>query len=131
MSGRHWDPTSAPAHSLSPLITLNEAYKMAQLRGFPLSAHHAFYLATLGSARAIYQDEGVGSIEAGKHADPAFLDFKATTLVAERQNYASTLEEQLFILMTLGDERVVKATYGRQQGARAHCMKEAALEAAT
>lgn len=97
--------------SLSPLITLNEAYKIAQLRGYSLSAHHAFYLATLGSARAIYQDQHIGSIEAGKDADLAVLDFKATPLLAERQSYAQTLEERLFVLMTLGDERAIEATY--------------------
>lgn len=106
--------------SLSPLITLNEAYKIAQLRGFPLSAHQAFYLATLGSARAIYQDAHIGSIEAGKDADLAVLDFAATPLLAERQSYAQTLEEQLFVLMTLGDDRAIKATYiaGRKVHAR-------------
>jgi len=97
--------------SLSPLVTLNEAYKIAQLCGYSLSAHHAFYLATLGSARAIYQDQHIGSIEAGKDADLAVLDFKATPLLAERQSYATSLEEQLFVLMTLGDERAIKATY--------------------
>jgi len=97
--------------SLSPLVTLNEAYKIAQLCGYSLSAHHAFYLATLGSARAIYQDQHIGSIEAGKDADLAVLDFAATPLLAERQAYATSLEEQLFVLMTLGDERAIKATY--------------------
>jgi guanine deaminase len=97
--------------SLSPLITLNETYKVGQLRGYSLSAHHAFYLATLGSARAIYQDQHIGSIEAGKDADLAVLDFKATPLLAERQSYAESLEEQLFVLMTLGDERAIRATY--------------------
>lgn len=97
--------------SLSPLVTLNEAYKIAQLRGYSLSAHHAFYLATLGSARAIYQDRHIGSIEAGKEADLAVLDFKATPLLAARESFAQSLEEQLFVLMTLGDERAIKATY--------------------
>ncbi|MDN0082304.1 guanine deaminase [Crenobacter sp. SG2305] len=97
--------------SFSPLVTLNEAYKIAQLRGYSLSAHHAFYLATLGSARAIYQDQHIGSIEAGKDADLAVLDFKATPILADRQAFSASLEEQLFVLMTLGDERVIKATY--------------------
>lgn len=97
--------------SLSPLMTLNEAYKVAQLRNFPLSAHQAFYLATLGSARAIYQDQHIGSIEAGKEADLAVLDFMATPLLAERESYARSLDERLFVLMTLGDERAIKATY--------------------
>ena len=37
--------------SFSMLQTLNEAYKVAQLNGNPLSSGHAFYLATRGSAR--------------------------------------------------------------------------------
>ncbi|MDT2020848.1 guanine deaminase [Methylocella sp. CPCC 101449] len=97
--------------SFSPLVTLNEAYKVAQLRNFPLSAHQAFYLATLGSARAIYQDQHIGSIEAGKDADLTVLDFLATPLLAERESYARSLDERLFILMTLGDDRAIKATY--------------------
>lgn len=95
----------------SPLNTLAEAYKIAQLRGDVLTAHQAFYLATLGSARAIDQDRHIGSIEPGKDADLVVLDPKATPLLAVRQDFATTLEEQLFVLMTLGNDRVVKATY--------------------
>ena len=103
--------------SFSPLVTLNEAYKIAQLNGYPLSAHHAFYLATLGSARAIYQDQHIGSIEAGKDADLIVLDLKPTPLLAARQSFAKSLEEQLFVVMTLGNAEVIKATYvfGRKQ----------------
>ena len=38
--------------SLSFLQTLNEAYKAAQMSGYSLSAGHAFYLATRGTAQA-------------------------------------------------------------------------------
>lgn len=107
--------------SFSPLATLNEAYKIAQLNGYALSAHQAFYLATLGSARAIYQDAHIGSIEAGKDADLVVLDPKATPLLAARQEFSESLEEQLFVLMTLGSETAVKATYvaGRKVHERA------------
>jgi guanine deaminase len=97
--------------SFSPLATLGEAYKIAQLGGYALSAHHAFYLATLGSARAIYQDQHIGSIEAGKDADLIVLDLKATPLLAARQSFAESLEEQLFVVMTLGNAAVIRATY--------------------
>lgn len=97
--------------SFSPLVTLNEAYKTAQARGLALGAHRAFYLATLGSARAIYQDRHIGSIEPGKDADLVVLDLAATPLLAERMKYAGSLEEQLFVLMTLGNETVVQSTY--------------------
>lgn len=97
--------------SVSPFATLGEAYKIAQLRGEVLTAHQAFYLATLGSARAISQDDHIGSIEPGKEADLVVLDPRATPLLAERQSHAETLEDQLFIMMTLGDDRLVRATY--------------------
>ena len=42
--------------SFSMLQTLNEAYKVAQLNGNALSAGHAFYLATRGTAKALYLD---------------------------------------------------------------------------
>ena len=39
------------------------------------------------------------------------LDPAATPLAARRMQAARTLEEKLFILMTLGDDRMVRQTY--------------------
>jgi guanine deaminase len=49
-------------------------------------------------------------------ADFIVLDLKATELIARRTAAAQTLSDVLRILMTLGDDRAVKATYilGRQ-----------------
>lgn len=97
--------------SFSPLTTLNEAYKVAALQGVPLSAHRAFYLATLGSARALYLDHVIGRLAPGFDADFVVLDLGATALLRERLRFAETLEEALFVLMTLGERRCVRATY--------------------
>jgi guanine deaminase len=97
--------------SLSQLQSLNEAYKIAALRGDRLNAIQAFYLATLGSAHCLYLDDRLGKIEAGYEADLCILDPKATPLMAYRSNYCDSLEEVLFMLMTLGDDRAVRATY--------------------
>ncbi|MBV8192091.1 MAG: guanine deaminase [Alphaproteobacteria bacterium] len=97
--------------SFSILDTLGEAYKAAQLNRFSLSAFHAFYLATRGSARALYLDDRIGSIAPGMEADLAVLDMRSTPLIDFRMNYARGLGEQLFIQMTLGDDRAVRATY--------------------
>ena len=97
--------------SFSILQTLNEAYKVAQLNGYALSAGQAFYLATLGSARALYLDDRIGSIAAGMEADLVVLDLHATPLLEYRMSFCETLEETLFVLMTLGDDRAVRATY--------------------
>lgn len=97
--------------NFSQLVSMNEAYKIAQLNGFSLDAHKAFYLATRGAAVSLYLDETLGSIEPGYEADLTILDLKATPLIAHRLAYAGSLEEQLFALMTLGDDRAAKATY--------------------
>jgi guanine deaminase len=97
--------------SFSMLQTLNEAYKAAQLRGYALRAANAFYLATRGSSHALYLDDTIGSIAPGMEADLVVLDLKSTPLIDFRMRHASDLEEALFVQMTLGDDRAVRATY--------------------
>lgn len=97
--------------NFSQLVTMNEAYKVAQLTGYALSSTHAYYLATLGAADSLYLDDKIGSIEVGKEADICVLDKKATPVMEYRMKYASNLDEALFVMMTLGDDRAVSATY--------------------
>lgn len=106
--------------SFSIMRTLDAAYKASQLNGNSLSAGHAYYLATRGSARAMYLDDKIGSLAAGMEADLVVLDMRSTPLIDFRMNEARTFAEQLFIQMTLGDDRAVQATYvaGRLANAR-------------
>jgi len=106
--------------SLSMLRTLDEAYKVAQLRGQRLSPMRAFHLATLGSARSLYLDDRIGNFVAGKEADFIVLDLAATPLLERRMANTTGLVERLFVLMMLGDDRTVFATYimGRRESAR-------------
>jgi guanine deaminase len=106
--------------SLSFLQTLNEAYKAAQMNGYSLSAGHAFYLATRGTAHALDLEDRIGSLAPGMEADLVVLDLKSTPLIAFRMKHAADLAEALFIQMTLGDDRAVRATYaaGRHVYAR-------------
>jgi guanine deaminase len=97
--------------SFSTLQTLNEAYKVAQLTGNPLSAGHAFYLATRGGAEALCLEEKIGSIAVGMEADLVVLDLKSTPIIEYRMRYCRDLEEALFVQMTMGDDRAVLATY--------------------
>jgi guanine deaminase len=97
--------------TLSILQTLNETYKAAQMNGYSLSAGHAFYLATRGSAQALDLEDRIGSLAPGMEADLVVLDLKSTPLIAFRMKHAADLDEALFVQMTLGDDRAVRATY--------------------
>jgi guanine deaminase len=97
--------------SFSALATLNEAYKVARLCGDTLTALGGFFLATLGGARAMGLDHRIGSFAPGREADFIVLDPAATPLLALRTSAAQSIEDLLFALMTLGDDRAVQATY--------------------
>jgi guanine deaminase len=104
--------------SFSLLATLNEAYKVSRMAGRNLTSLQAFYLATLGGARALYLDDRLGNFATGKEADFVVLDLAATPLLERRLARAATLADKLFALMMLGDDRCVVATY--VMGALAH-----------
>ncbi|MBC7201050.1 MAG: guanine deaminase [Pseudomonas balearica] len=97
--------------SFSQLQSLNEAYKVMQLQGKKLDPFKSLYLATLGGARALYLDDRIGNLQPGKDADFVVLDYQATPLIDYRMRQARTLEEKLFALTILGDDRAVKETF--------------------
>ena len=97
--------------SFSILLTLNEAYKAAQLNGYALSACHAYYVATRGTAHAMYLEDKIGSVAVGMEADIVVLDMKSTPIIDYRMQFVKDFEEALFVQMTLGDDRAVQATY--------------------
>jgi guanine deaminase len=97
--------------SFSLVATMGEAYKISQLAGEPITAVEAFYLATLGGARALALDDRIGTLAPGREADLVVLDPNATPLLAFRSRRVQSIEEQIAVLMTLGDDRAVRATY--------------------
>ncbi len=97
--------------SFSILQTLSEAYQAARVHGQALTAGEAFYLATRGSARAMCLEDRVGHIAPGMEADLVVLDMKSTPLVTHRMAFVDSLEEALFVQITLGDDRAVQATW--------------------
>jgi guanine deaminase len=97
--------------SLSMLKTMGAAYATAQLNGYSLSATQAFYLATRGAAQALYLEDRIGSLGVGMEADLIVLDLESTALIEERMKRCDSLDDAMFIQMTLGDERAVAATY--------------------
>ena len=97
--------------SFSLLATLNEAYKVAALNGAPITALEGLYLATLGGARALGArgpDRVASGRARGRHRRARPPGDAASAFRAGRSR---SLEETLFVLMTLGDDRAVRATY--------------------
>jgi len=68
-------------------------------------------LATLGGARSLHLEDKISNLEVGKEADFVVLDLQATQLMRFRMEQATKLEEKLFLLMSLGDDRTVSETY--------------------
>jgi guanine deaminase len=107
--------------SLSQLQSMNEAYKVGQLRRQPVDAFKLFYLATLGGAKALKMDGRIGNFAAGKEADFLVLDWAATPVLARRAAQSRSFADKLFALAMLGDDRAVAHTYvmGRRAYSRA------------
>lgn len=97
--------------SYSMLRTMDEGYKVMQLRGQRLTPFRSFYHMTLGNARAMSLDDRIGTLEAGKDADIVVLNSGATGQMRLRMETVDTLEQELFLLQTCGDDRAVVETY--------------------
>ncbi|HTD04074.1 guanine deaminase [Undibacterium sp.] len=97
--------------SFSMLQTMNETYKVARMGGTYLPAARMFYLATLGGARSMQLEGTIGNFAKDAEADFIVLDPQATPLLARRTARTDSLEELLFALALLGDDRSIAATY--------------------
>lgn len=97
--------------SYSMLRTLDEGYKVLQLKGQRLSPIESFYMMTLGNARALSLEHTIGTLEPGADADIVVLDARALPHMALKMEQVETLSEELFLLQTCGDDRVVAQTY--------------------
>lgn len=97
--------------SYSMLRTMDEAYKVCQLQNQNLPPLYAFYLMTLGNARALGLEGEIGNLAVGSEADITVLNARATPSMALRMETVTTIAEELFVLQTLGDDRAIAETY--------------------
>tara|TARA_R110002020_G_scaffold133917_1_gene298862 strand:+ start:670 stop:1965 length:1296 start_codon:yes stop_codon:yes gene_type:complete len=97
--------------SYSMLRTLDEAYKIQQLRANRLPPIESFWQATRGNAEALGLVDRIGTLEPGTDADIIALDARATPAMRIRMETVQTLEEELFLLQTMGDDRAVRHVY--------------------
>ncbi|MFM2035258.1 MAG: hypothetical protein RL459_523 [Pseudomonadota bacterium] len=103
--------------SFSPFHTMLAAYYVGReghtKTGLPLSPQHLWWQHTVGAAAALGLDgaqgrPAIGSLQPGSEADFVVLNPRATPLLARRTASARTLDELLFALIVLGDDRVVE-----------------------
>lgn len=97
--------------SFSMLATMNESYKVAELQRNAIRAVKSFFLATLGGARALDLEGKIGNLQPGCEADIVVLDPNATPLMRYRTERSTSIEETMFVLTILGDDRAIRATY--------------------
>ncbi len=98
--------------SYSMLRTAAEAYKVLQLRQQTWQTLEVFHMITRGNAEALGLGDRIGSLAPGYEADMVVLDPAATPAMAHRMDgVGDNLPEELFALMTMGDDRSVAATY--------------------
>jgi guanine deaminase len=98
--------------SFSPFHTMLATYYVgregAAKPGLSLSPQRLWWLHTAGAARALGLEGVIGNLQPGSEADFLVLNLAATPLLARKTAQARNLDELLFALIVLGDERVVE-----------------------
>lgn len=98
--------------SFSPFRTMLAAYYVgregAAKPGLSLSPQRLWWLHTAGAARALGLEGVIGNLQPGHEADFLVLNPAATPLLARKTAQARNLDELLFALIVLGDERVIE-----------------------
>ncbi|MGQ3891146.1 guanine deaminase [Legionella sp. CNM-4043-24] len=96
---------------LSMFAVMDDAYKVSMLNSVKLPSMARWFMSTLGAAKALQIDDKVGSFKPGKEADFIVIDPDASSYLKYRRARVNDIFELLFILMTLGSEANIKATY--------------------
>ena len=81
------------------------------LIGQKVTAADLFAMATAGNAQRLHLQDEIGGLNPGKWADAVVLDPAATDVMAARHEISKSLEDILFSLIIMGDDRAVRATY--------------------
>ena len=100
--------------SFSPFHTMLAAYYVGRegqtKTGLSLAPQRLWWLHTAGAARALGLDGVVGNLQPGCEADFVVLNPAATPLLARRTAGAAHLDELLFAMIVLGDDRLIERT---------------------
>jgi guanine deaminase len=100
--------------SFSPFHTMLAAYYVGRegqaKTGLSLSPQHLWWQHTAGAAQALGLAGVVGNLQPGCEADFVVLNPQATPLLARRTAQAAKLDELLFAMIVLGDDRLIEKT---------------------
>lgn len=96
---------------LSMFAVMDEAYKVSMLNSYKLPSMVRWYFATLGAAKSLKLDHKIGNFDIGKEADFIVINPDASEYLKYRHERVNNIYELLFILMTLGEQPNITATY--------------------
>src|SRR5690606_23437189 len=100
--------------SFSPFRTMLAAYgagREGQTKaGLCLAPQQLWWQHTAGAARALGLAGVVGNLQPGCEGDFVLLNPQATPLLARRTAQARSLDELLFAMIVLGDDRLIEQT---------------------
>ncbi|RZA16082.1 MAG: guanine deaminase, partial [Proteobacteria bacterium] len=96
--------------SFSQWQTMNEAYKVAQLRQERLSPSDIFALATVSAAEHL-GFKNLGRLDEGFSADYQIVDPSARAILKRHVTVAETAEERLAALIHFADDRCLKGLH--------------------
>ncbi|MDB5947564.1 MAG: guaD [Ramlibacter sp.] len=98
--------------SFSPFHTMLAAYYVGRegqtKPGVSLSPQHLWWQHTAGAAQALGLEGTIGNLQPGCEADFIVLDPGAMPLLARKVAHAASLDELLFAMIVLGDDRIVE-----------------------
>jgi guanine deaminase len=98
--------------SFSPFHTMLAAYYVGRegqtKPGLSLPPGQLWWQHTAGAARALGLEGVIGNLQPGCEADFVVLDPAATPLLARKTAQAASLDELLFAMIVLGDDRLVE-----------------------
>lgn len=101
--------------SFSPFHTMLAAYYVGRegqtKPGLSLSPGHLWWQHTAGAARALGLEGVIGNLQPGCEADFVVINPEATPLLARKTRAAHGLDELLFALIVLGDDRAIERVH--------------------
>ncbi|MGJ7580083.1 guanine deaminase [Variovorax sp. RHLX14] len=100
--------------SFSPFATMMAAYYVGRegqtKPGVSIAPSELWWRHTGGAAQALGLEGTIGNLQLGCEADFVVIDPKATPLLARKTSLAENLEELLFAMIVLGDDRLIERT---------------------